>query len=170
MVKFYVDAMLGKFGKTLRMLGFDTLIALPSLTDTEILEICLKENRFLVTNDRRFHERFPNKVNSDGSEAKSLLMDSTAPQPDQLKSFFEYFKIDSSFIDLDNPESLNSRCTNCNGSLQKVQKNSIKDKVNFGTYESQDNFWVCKDCEQIYWIGSHWNNIKKTLETLNNGP
>ena len=155
--------MLGKFGKTLRMLGFDTLIAPPSLTDTEILHKCLEENRYLVTNDRRFHERFnPNKVNSDGSEAKSLLMDSTAPQPDQLKSFFKYFNIDPSFIDLDNPENLNSRCTNCNGSLQKVPKNSIQEQVNSGTYD-----WKCNECEQIYWIGSHWNNIKKTLETLN---
>lgn len=160
--------MLGKFGKTLRMIGFDTLIASPNLTDTEILQKCLEENRYLVTNDKRFHERLTNKNNSDGSEAKSLLMDSTAPQPVQLKSFFSFFNIDSSFIDLDNPGNMKSRCTNCNGSLQKVPKDIIKEKVNAGTYESQEIFWVCEDCEQVYWIGSHWNNIKKTLETLNN--
>ena len=158
--------MLGRFGKTLRLLGFDTLIAGPDLSDTEILNQCLEQNRYLVTNDKLFHSRMALKNNLDGSEAKSLLLDSTAPQSDQLKVFFDYFGIDPSFIDLDDPKKFISRCTNCNGELEEVTKEEIKDKINDGTYEKQEEFWKCNDCEQVYWIGSHWNNIKTSLEKI----
>ena len=166
MEKFYVDAMLGKFGKILRILGFDTLIAPPDLSDTEILNQCLLENRFLITNDRLFHSRMVNKTNSDGSEARSLLMDSTAPQPDQLKEFFTFFGIDKSFIDLNHPENFLSRCTNCNGILKDISKEEVKHKINNGTFQNQEKFWICSSCGNIYWIGSHWNNIKASLEKI----
>ncbi len=164
--KFYVDAMLGKFGKILRILGFDTLIAPPELSDTEILEQCLFENRYLVTNDRLFHSRMKNRTNADGSESKSLLLDSTADQKDQLDIFFKFFAIDKSFIDLEHPENFLTRCTNCNGKLQEITKEEVKDKVNNGTYENHEHFWICSDCKNIYWIGSHWKNIKASLELI----
>lgn len=166
MDKFYVDAMLGKFGKILRILGFDTLIADPGLSDTEILERCLLENRYLITNDKLFHSRMANKKNSDNSDAKSLLLDSAVDQTDQLEIFFTYFGIDKSFIDLDHPEKFLTRCTTCNGELQEISKEEVKDKINNGTYESQDHFWICSECHNIYWIGSHWKNIKVSLEKI----
>ena len=165
-MQFYVDAMLGRFGKTLRLLGFDTLIASPELTDTEILNQCLEQNRYLITNDKLFHSRMNNKTNSNGSEAKSLLIDSTAQLPDQLSIFFKFFNIDFSFNDFNKPESFISRCTNCNGQLKEVSKDEIKDKVNNGTYEHQERFWICTSCHNVYWIGSHWNNIKNTLKKI----
>ena len=159
--------MLGKFGKMLRILGFDTLIAPPELSDTEILNQCLAENRFLITNDKLFHSRMAHKINSDNTEAKALLMDSTAPQSDQLKFFFDYFKVDKSFLaDLDHPEKFFSRCTLCNGELRSISKEEVKDKINGGTYNSQDHFWICTSCKNIYWVGSHWNNIKSILEKI----
>ena len=166
MVTFYVDAMLGKFGKILRILGFDTVIASPTLSDTEILNQCLSENRHLITNDRKFHERMKDKTNSNGSKAKSLLLDSTADQVDQLKVFFDFFQIDSSFIDLHNPESFLSRCTLCNGELKDISKEEAKKMVNNGTYQNQNKFWICLNCKNIFWIGSHWNNIKISLEKV----
>ena len=158
--------MLGKFGKILRILGFDTIIASPNFSDTEILNQCLSENRYLITNDRKFHERMKDKTNSNGSKAKSLLLDSTAEQVDQLKVFFEYFQIDTSFIDLHNPESFLSRCTLFNCVLKEISKEEAKKMVNAGTYQNQNKFWICLNCKNIYWIGSHWNNIKISLENL----
>lgn len=158
--------MLGKFGKILRILGFDTLIASPDLSDTEILEQCLLENRFLITNDKLFHARMATRKNSNGSDAKSLLLDSTAEQSDQLEKFFSYFGIDKSFIDLDHPEKFLTRCTICNGTLREISKEEVKDKINNGTYESQEHFWICANCHNIYWIGSHWKNIKASLEKI----
>lgn len=160
--------MLGKFGKTLRILGFDTLIASPSLTDSEILNQCLRENRYLVTNDRKFHDRFPNKVNADGNSAKSLLLDSSLKQVDQLRIFFDFFGIDISIFDLDHPEAFQSRCTNCNGLLQEIEKKNVKEKINKGTFENQSKFWICLSCDNVYWIGSHWSNIKNNLQELFN--
>lgn len=158
--------MLGKFGKILRILGFDTLIASPNLSDTEILNQCLTENRYLITNDKRFHDRMHDKTNDNGSKAKSLLLDSTADQVDQLKVFFDYFSIDSSFIDLNNPDAFLSRCTLCNGKLNEIAKEEVKDKINEGTYNNQSKFWICSVCKNVYWIGSHWNNIKLSLEKI----
>ena len=158
--------MLGKFGKILRILGFDTLIASPEMSDTEILNQCLAENRSLITNDRLFYNRMGNKTNSDGYPAKALLMDSTAPQSNQLKLFFDFFQIDRSFIDLEHPEKFLSRCTLCNGELKNISKEEAKKKINNGTYINQDKFWICSSCHNVFWIGSHWNNIKASLEKI----
>ncbi|MCL9818525.1 Mut7-C RNAse domain-containing protein, partial [Natronocalculus amylovorans] len=26
--------------------------------------------------------------------------------------------------------------------------------------------WECRDCEQVFWKGSHWDNVKQRLEKL----
>jgi hypothetical protein len=161
--KFYVDAMLGKFGKMLRILGFDTLIAPPNLTDTEILNQCLLENRFLITYDRLFHSRLSSKKLADGRDAKSLFLDKS-DQVEQLTEFFHFFDINPEFLDLNDPNpSFVSRCTSCNGSLSEISKEEAKEKLQTGTFNSHEKFWCCNDCQQIYWIGSHWNNIKVIL-------
>ena len=30
-------------------------------------------------------------------------------------------------------------------------------------YRNYNRFWLCKKCLQVYWKGSHWNNINDTL-------
>ncbi len=51
-IKFFCDAMLGKLGRWLRMLGYDTLIANKDTDDTIILLVCRIEKRYLLTRDK----------------------------------------------------------------------------------------------------------------------
>jgi uncharacterized protein with PIN domain len=51
-IKFFCDAMLGKLGRWLRILGYDTLVADKCTSDTTILLICRIDNRYLLTRDK----------------------------------------------------------------------------------------------------------------------
>lgn len=51
-IRFFCDAMLGKLGRWLRMLGYDTLIANKTTNDTIILLISRAEGRYLLTRDK----------------------------------------------------------------------------------------------------------------------
>ena len=52
----YVDAMFGKLGNFLRILGFDTKIADPNLSDKEIFQQVISSNRMLITRDYEFYQ------------------------------------------------------------------------------------------------------------------
>ena len=63
-IKFFCDAMLGKLGRWLRILGYDTLIANPRVDDTTILRICRQDSRILLTRDREL-SRYGLYINSE---------------------------------------------------------------------------------------------------------
>ena len=55
-----------------------------------------------------------------------------------------------------------NRCTKCNGLLNTVNKSAVKDFIQRKTYQKQNEFWKCSNlggCNQIYWIGSHWESL-----------
>ncbi|MFZ5845151.1 MAG: Mut7-C RNAse domain-containing protein, partial [Patescibacteria group bacterium] len=60
-----------------------------------------------------------------------------------------------------------SRCTICNQELSSIDKTKIKEKVPVYVYNTQENFFICAVCNRIYWQGTHWGNVKKTLEEYN---
>ena len=57
----------------------------------------------------------------------------------------------------------NSRCPKCNAKLETILKDKIKDKVPQATLHVFNDFWICPDCGQIYWQGSHWQKINRKL-------
>ncbi|MEK7805847.1 MAG: Mut7-C RNAse domain-containing protein, partial [Planctomycetota bacterium] len=48
-----------------------------------------------------------------------------------------------------------TRCLVCNGLLEPVAKEKIKDKVPPYVYSTQDEFDICPQCGRIYWSGTH---------------
>ena len=59
-----------------------------------------------------------------------------------------------------------TRCTACNGLLEKVSKDQVKDQVAEGTWSVHQDFWMCKECRKVYWQGAHWKNIRRRLEKI----
>ena len=161
--------MLGKLGKFLRILGFNTVIATPELSDTEILEECLANHRILLTKDKEFHKRMINGKYRDESSGIAIYID----EPDlvsQVSYFLNQLHIDLSHVDVNKPEQFIKRCSNCNGIVKEVQKSLIKNSITEGTYANHERFWQCTNasCKNIFWIGSHWTNIIKTIEEIKN--
>ncbi len=59
-----------------------------------------------------------------------------------------------------------TRCAVCNGELDIVNKESVKDEVPEKVLASQKRFWRCRGCGQVFWEGGHWKNIMKVYEAL----
>ncbi|MGI0070010.1 MAG: Mut7-C RNAse domain-containing protein, partial [Nitrosopumilaceae archaeon] len=60
-----------------------------------------------------------------------------------------------------------ARCVNCNGRLESVKKVGLENKVPTGVYERQEQFWICVDCQKIYWAGTHFKKLQEFVARLN---
>jgi uncharacterized protein with PIN domain len=149
-MKFIVDNMLGKLAKWLRFLGYDTLYP-KILNDKQLAQLSLAEDRVLLTRDKELASKKDIKV----------LYIISEQLDDQLKQVILEFGLklgDSAF----------TRCPECNYMLKKIEKTDIEGKLPSGVIENQDKFWVCNNCEQYYWQGTHFTKIKDKLENMFN--
>lgn len=135
-MKFLADVMMGKLGRWMRMMGYDTEIASDELSDSELVEKAEEEDRVILTRDVGVSKR--------NTDVKVLLLRKRDFE-EQIRNVFSEFGLDPKF-----PEE--SRCSNCNGEL----------------LETGENKWICKECGQRYWKGSHWKRIKEVKEMLGN--
>ncbi len=139
--------MLGTLAKWLRIIGYDT--AYGEGNDSEIIKKADTEERILFTRDKELHDRYVN----------SVFVGSTKLE-EQIKEVINALKLK---IDMGNALS---RCTLCNAPIMKTSKEQAKGKVPPHAYETHDNFWICPKCKRIYWMGTHWDNMKRFIEKL----
>ena len=132
--KFIVDAMLGKLARWLRILGYDTLY-FKDMEDWKILKIAKNENRIILTRDRGLCNR---------AKKNSIECFLVLPEEEIEKTLALLSHKFGLLLDI-NPDA--SRCSECNGILEK------KDK----------NLWVCTKCKKEYWKGRHWDTITEIL-------
>ncbi|TFH31064.1 MAG: hypothetical protein E4G98_00840 [Promethearchaeota archaeon] len=185
-----VDAMLGKLGHFLRILGIDTEIADSTCSDTQILEDARAKNRVIVTRDKAFFQR-----------TKKFTLHDTAPPHDLglyladqdletcLADIFTHFgispihylwdlsreQLDSNLqeIRLDNDAAKKlspeipfiSRCSVCNAQVMNISREEAQSRIPQGTFEHHQQYWLCSNpkCGKVYWRGSHWNDIHAML-------
>lgn len=148
--RFLLDGMLGSLARWLRILGYDTEYHVDM--EDDMLRVEAKEShRVLVTRDAELHRK---TVNS-GAEAVLIHSEHTIEQLRELA--------DSLSISL---IPMNTRCPRCNGVLDYIDKDEIAGKVPEESYKVFDEYWVCTDCNAIYWKGSHWVQIEETLSKI----
>lgn len=146
---FVVDGHLGKLARDLRLLGFDVAYD-PLAEDRQLIDIMERENRALLTRDRRLLMHaivktgyYPRSQNADEQTIEVTrrfnLLDSIAPF---------------------------TRCIRCNGLLRNVSKAEIVERLEPLTNIYYEQFQRCTDCEQIYWRGSHFSKLKERLEKI----
>ncbi len=163
-LKIVVDAMFGRLGNFLRLLGFDTKIADNSLKDRQIMLNAIEEKRMLITRDHPFYRRATEYYEKHELDTPMILYVPYQDLDHQLAVFFNYVDFNSEDVVWKGPDNsaFDSRCAKCNGVLKKVSKKAINDKIPNGTLEQYENFWQCQNenCESIFWVGhAHWDDI-----------
>lgn len=148
-IRFILDVHLGKLAKRLRLLGFDTLYT-NTYSDEEISEISKKEKRIILTRDTGLLKR---KIITHGYYIRSR---NPKEQLFEVVRRFDLLKRVKPF----------TRCIQCNQCLKEIEKNKIEQQLPEKVLRKYDHFHLCEPCNKIYWLGSHWENMKKTLEKL----
>jgi uncharacterized protein with PIN domain len=147
-VKFIADVHLGKLARLLRMLGFDTVYK-NDFTLDELLKIGEDQSRILLS--RNF---LLSKTHTD----RCFVVSDENPFV-QLKQVIQRFGLMEQFCPF-------SRCLVCNGVLEGVPKESIGHMLQKNTASYFHEFWQCAECKRIYWKGSHFERMLKTIQTI----
>lgn len=145
--KFMLDAMLGGLARWLRICGYDATYK-KNAPDDELLKIISGNGRVLLTRDRLLHRKaIKAGLNSFYVEGEN--------DADKIANVSRRFQLKL------NPN--NSRCPKCGEKLHIAKKESIRHRVPSHSFEVYDMFWKCGLCKQVYWRGSHWENIVKKI-------
>jgi uncharacterized protein with PIN domain len=147
--RFVADGHLGRLTRNLRLLGFD--VAYPkNADDRQLLEVMARENRALLTRDRRLlmhgivqHGYCPRSQNAD-------------EQTIEVVRRFNLSELVAPF----------TRCLRCNAPLEEAAKADIIDRLEPLTKIYYDQFRRCPECKQIYWPGSHFPKLRKRIEEI----
>jgi uncharacterized protein len=148
-LRFAADRMLGRLAKMLRLLGYDTLYS-PNVTRAELREIAGRRERVVLTRGT-IEKCFPRV-------ADAFRVESERAQ-EQLREVVERFRLDTR-------AGLWTRCTLCNGIIERVDKASIQGIVAPKVFQIYDEFFRCSGCGHVYWCGSHVERILRNLEKL----
>jgi uncharacterized protein len=146
---FVTDGHLGRLARNLRLLGFDVAYD-PKAEDRQLLRTMERENRALLTRDRRL---LMHAVVSTGYCPRSQNAD------EQTVEVIRRFDLLGSLAPF-------TRCVRCNAPLQIVSKTEIIEKLEPLTKIYYDQFRRCTGCGQIYWPGSHFSKLEKRVEQI----
>ncbi|NJD57633.1 MAG: hypothetical protein FIA94_14685 [Nitrospirae bacterium] len=148
-MKFIVDVMLGRLATWLRLLGHDVLYD-RNMDDRRLIRYAREQGRMIITRDTGLVRR---------KAARDCIFIASDRIIDQLKEMKQLL------CSMDRP--LRGRCTRCNGELECVGKtDEIRDSVPDYVYHAHDRFLRCTTCAQIYWEGSHYRQMKRTLQQV----
>ena len=140
--------MLGRLSKWLRVFGYDTAYAKENSRPGIILQ-SLRESRILITRDHNLSRK----------RAWKLVLIQSNKVEEQLRQVINETRINPS------PDRLFSRCTICNGQIEKVKdKETVKPLVPDYVYQTQNVFSRCALCGKVYWMGTHRDLLLKTLQ------
>jgi uncharacterized protein with PIN domain len=158
-MRFIADRMLGRLSRWLRLFGYDTLeIKKQENEDDLLLELAEKEDRILISRDALLIRKAIKKG--------LVAYDVQSPRiMEQLREIQSQFKL--SF------EPRMDRCTLCNSLIRKIDPSGIgilktKKYVYLERFQKETEFWICDNCGQVYWQGSHWENILERVNELQN--
>jgi len=148
---FVLDTQLGRLARYLRLLGFDSLYR-NDYHDDEIARISSEQHRILLTRDRRLLQR---SIITHGYFVRAT---------DPLQQVDEVLKR----LDLYNDIEPLSRCIRCNGILTEVDKDAVIERLEPKTKRYFNQFRICRDCDQIYWKGSHFSKMIALIDGFRN--
>ncbi len=147
--RFILDVHLGKLAAYLRLFGFDTEYR-NDYEDAQLAQIACQEKRILLTRDIGLLKR--NQV------THGYFLRETYPKQ-QLREIFRRF-------DLFRAAKPFQRCMICNGLIYPIDKNEISHQVPAATLSYYHSFYRCQSCHQIYWPGSHYQQMQTFIKTI----
>ena len=146
---FVADGHLGKLVRDLRLLGIDVAYD-PAAEDRQLVEIASKNNRALLTRDRRL------LMHAAVHHGYYLRSQNPLEQTIEVLRRFDLGSIVSPF----------SRCLRCNALLEAAEKEKVVGQLEPLTKIYYDEFRRCSGCGQVYWSGSHFTKLQKRLEQI----
>jgi len=132
------------------MLGYNVKYS-NKLDDSQLIKIAKNEKRILLTRDLELYQQATAK------QVDAFYL-KVRTEEEKLAELAKRFKIK---LDID---MTTSRCPKCNARVKPILKERVADKIDKGTLTYYNKFWECPKCQQIYWQGAHWTEIRKTLE------
>ncbi|WP_254524163.1 Mut7-C RNAse domain-containing protein [Natrinema caseinilyticum] len=147
-MKLLVDVMCGGVVSYLRMCNHDTVYAGDRglEADDDVLAVARHEGRTVLTRDTTLA----------GRANESILLESR-DVTDQLA------ELAAAGIDL----ALASEpafCGRCNGPLERVDPTAATPE--YAPNPAELEVWRCRDCDQHFWRGSHWDRVAETLSAV----
>jgi uncharacterized protein with PIN domain len=146
---FVSDVHLGTLARNLRLLGFDVAYD-PSADDRQLLELMTRQNRALLTRDRRLlmhavvqHGYCPRSQNPE----------------QQTVEVIRRFKLVDRIVPF-------TRCLRCNARLEDAAKADVMGNLEPLTKLYYHQFRRCPGCGRIYWAGSHFEKLQKRIENI----
>jgi uncharacterized protein with PIN domain len=144
--------MLGTISKKLRMFGFDCTYH-NTISDDKLILEAKKQDRIIITKDAKLaasaiqHDIITIQLKTH-TEKEQLV---------EIAHKIGWKKFDIAY----------SRCSLCNGMLSETDKDTILEKIPPKIAESVEKFWQCRDCNHIYWVGTHIRNLEKLIAEIN---
>ena len=148
-MKLILTKELGRLSKWLRILGFDTAYYNQDNLSSLIIQ-ALRDERIILTRNQRLPQ----------ARGLKIVLIKNEKIKKQVEEVLKTLKI------VLEPEMMFSRCILCNAQLTDIAKDKVKDKVPEYVFKTQEDFVTCPKCQRIYWQGTHWGNVQKTLEEI----
>jgi uncharacterized protein with PIN domain len=148
-VKFITDAHLGKLARYLRLLGFDTLF-FNDIGDHQLVSLSSAQKRILLTRDRAL---LMHRSLTHGGYVHAIEI---GLQLTEVVDRYDLYRQIRPF----------SRCMVCNGTIVSEEKQRIEQRLPEQVARSHDQFWRCSDCQKLYWKGSHYSQLLKSVVKL----
>lgn len=146
------DAMLGRLARWLRILGYDTAYE-KAITDEALLERVIREDRWLLTRDRRLALR------------KLLRGRHTLIVSDDVERQLHQLHRDLK-IDLDVDHQRGYRCADCNVVLSSIPHADAAPLVPPFVAQQYQAFLQCPHCRRVFWPGTHWQDLGRRLTAI----
>jgi uncharacterized protein with PIN domain len=146
-LRFIADVHAGKLAKALRMLGFDTCYR-NNIDDRNLAKIAEKENRVVLTRDIGLLKHAKVKW------GYWLRSQQTNQQLLEVNTRFDLTPFISPF----------TRCIECNGLIESIEKDEVIQQLPPRTAEYFNEFYRCSNCQRVYWKGSHYENMLKKID------
>jgi len=145
-IRFAADRHLGRLARLLRLLGYDTFYA-PHVSVNE-LRAAAAGGRTILTRGR-LERRF--------AGVPGVFAVTSDVATEQLHEVVERFGLDTA-------AGLWTRCTLCNGVIEKVEKVTVESELDPRIFNLYGEFFRCANCRHLYWRGSHVDRILQNLE------
>ena len=148
-IRFVLDGHLGRLAAYLRMLGFDTWYD-RFADDPQLASVASTEARVLLTRDVGLLKRRDVQM--------GYCVRSQKPH-EQLREVARRFALQPHFTPF-------QRCMECNAPLHPVSKSEVSHLLPPHTRETQTEFSRCRNCQRIFWKGSHHARMLGWIEDL----
>jgi uncharacterized protein len=151
--RFIADHNVGRLGRRLRMLGFDTAV-FGGGSDIELVSQALAEGRIILTRDTHIQER---RVAASGLLKVVLLASDRTDE--QLCQVVKQLGLKDKL----RPFTL---CIEDSAALEEKTPQEVAGRVPPHVFHTQTQYMECPHCRRIYWRGTHWQAMLLKLEKV----